>query len=166
MKHLLYLLLAACAWGQTAKLATPCCGTRTPVIPDCSADTPLGMVCVWRGMPETVKNAQGVIVLKSGITGETEWPKGMHCAVGQWCVTPPKEPLDVPAIHIKGKLRAVPENCIVSSTPYFEWPSNLGPRPPDCQWINTSHWSCADPTRILEHDEQNPSRWWCRKVQP
>ena len=26
--------------------------------------------------------------------------------------------------------------------------------------------TCADKTRILEHDEQEPPKWWCRKVQP
>ena len=28
------------------------------------------------------------------------------------------------------------------------------------------HYSCAGKTRILEHDEQDPPKWWCRKVQP
>lgn len=27
-------------------------------------------------------------------------------------------------------------------------------------------WTCADKSRILEHDESTPPRWWCRKVQP
>lgn len=26
--------------------------------------------------------------------------------------------------------------------------------------------TCAEKTRILEHDEQNPAKYWCRKVQP
>lgn len=29
-----------------------------------------------------------------------------------------------------------------------------------------TRWTCADKTRILEHDEQEPPKYWCRKVQP
>lgn len=36
------------------------------------------------------------------------------------------------------------------------------------QWCkdNRLKWTCADKTRILEHDEQDPPKYWCRKVQP
>jgi hypothetical protein len=51
------------------------------------------------------------------------------------------EPIDTPALHINPK-------CSGGCVP-----------PPD-------YWTCADKSRILEHDENDPPKYWCRKVQP
>ena len=34
---------------------------------------------------------------------------------------------------------------------------------PDGTWHPSSEYTCADKTRILLHDEQNPPKWWCHK---
>jgi hypothetical protein len=33
-------------------------------------------------------------------------------------------------------------------------------------WVELVGWHCADKTRILQHDEDSPARWWCHRVQP
>jgi hypothetical protein len=59
-----------------------------------------------------------------------------------------RTPIDVPAV-----------NCSSERTPCSA---------PDINGIITCRTgpACIDQTRILEHDEQNPPKWWCRKVQP
>jgi hypothetical protein len=32
--------------------------------------------------------------------------------------------------------------------------------------VRELHETCADKSRILEHDENSPPKYWCRKVQP
>lgn len=33
-------------------------------------------------------------------------------------------------------------------------------------WTRDKQQTCADKSRILEHDENSPPKYWCRKVQP
>lgn len=78
------------------------------------------------------------------------WPAGgcadphntMYCPMGAngiieavVPVSPPEwKPLVVPAIHAK--------DLTFNEDTYF--------------------WDCEDKTRILEHDQQNPPKYWCR----
>jgi hypothetical protein len=63
---------------------------------------------------------------------------GVPTGSGAWDVKIPL-PVDVPAIHRHSR--------------YDEPPP----------WID--YWTCADPKRILEHDEQEKPMYWCRRVQ-
>ena len=63
----------------------------------------------------------------------------------------PVESLDVPAIQETRHTK-----CISA----YLWPG------PACQgYEDEMVTTCADKTRILEHDEATPAKWWCRKVQ-
>jgi len=77
----------------------------------------------------------------------------------------PAEAEDVPAVweetdycfkSYQGCYMVHEDGSFVSLEEYFS-----DPRP-----IHYYRWTCNDPTRILEHDEQDPPRWWCRKVKP
>ncbi len=71
-------------------------------------------------------------------------------------VPPPgPEPLDVPAdyeryvVHHKGEYWGCGLDVCTASEDKYDY------RP-----------TCADKSRILEHDENSPPKYWCRRVQP
>jgi hypothetical protein len=72
----------------------------------------------------------------------------------------PAEPLDVPAIQEHHKQAMGTKNCHAAS----DDPKNYAMT---CETIY-DEWdtlACADKTRILMHDEQDPPRWWRHKVE-
>lgn len=68
-------------------------------------------------------------------------------------LTPPDEPTDVPAI----------QECEVHSQFFASWqlcpPGPIGP-----EWLGHYRLTCSDKSRILQHDEQAPPKFWCHKV--
>src|SRR5271157_5968145 len=73
----------------------------------------------------------------------------------QQALTPVSDSLDVPAIdwpvliHPAGEHWMEGMNIFTTAEDIYEM------RP-----------GCDDKHRILEHDQQTPPKWWCRKVQP
>lgn len=77
------------------------------------------------------------------------------------------DPIDVPAIQ---ETRQDEMNChrnYIAGSPNDGWLFNkgmqsmCGDKP-----TFTTEWTCKDKTRGLWHDEQEPSKYWCRRVQP
>lgn len=95
----------------------------------------------------TTRNYEGVGPSCPSKSGVIRWPSEgtfyiEDCATGKTIVEavfPKPEPLEVPAIRIHPKCEG---GCV----------------PPP------AYWTCADKSRILEHNEENPPKYWCRKV--
>jgi len=86
-------------------------------------------------------NADGTVTLRIGVPVDAiEEPLPLTLA----------EPIDVPGIvgH---------KNMCVEDAPL--------PTGRD-QHCHLEYPTCADPTRILMHDEQTPPKWWCHRVSP
>ena len=74
-------------------------------------------------------------------------------------IVSPPEPIDVPAIDV----------CKVSVEGWQVCPMDSCWTGKSVEnWIKCSGYKkgCADKTRILQHDEQTPAKYWCHRVQP
>lgn len=167
MKLLSVLLLAGIAFGQT-KLV----------------DSPKNEHISYSSKIVFVGPHESKCSVKSWDNTDLVWdsPKGtfpLMCKVdatgtGFFCKVAPKpEPLEVPAIRGK-KVTSIE---ILSSPRVLDsggwWLTGAEPKC-DGQWYNVTptysecrveSWTCADKSRILEHSEENPPKYWCRKVQ-
>ena len=101
----------------------------------------------------------------------------------QQALTPVSDPLNIPAVDWPFCCKAclflqqapapVPDHIYVPAT---DWPVLI--HPAGEYWVDGMNIStttediyemrpgCDDKHRILEHDQQTPPKWWCRKVQP
>jgi hypothetical protein len=91
------------------------------------------------------------------------------CPANSLCLLSKEKPL--PGEHQKW----VQIDCDVYYCPNIDVPAIDDTRYPYETFIDTGNGikrgitynkTCQDKTRILEHDEQSPPRFWCRKVQP
>lgn len=87
-----------------------------------------------------------------------------HVSIGKATCIPvatqaPVEPLDVPAIAGKWVVQGHDENCI------SVWPGIESRVVTSFGFCQKRRHTCADKSRILEHDGQTPAKYWCRKVQ-
>jgi hypothetical protein len=87
--------------------------------------------------------------------------------VGQGRILLPDDsPWDVPAVQ---EITTEPPNCSMSfisgsvKTGWYQWHAEEGGS--GCVNERPLVTTCADKRRILEHDEQTPPKYWCRKVQ-
>lgn len=184
MKLLLFLLLAGCAFGQSGTAAVKPCAPgeghpcpvparkmpsctysgvevsgdfRTNCVPKSTGQKPAKKVpcppfgngpCNWEA-------AHGFVVTDKPITAEGTVPScrgGVEAyrSDGIW-ICDPRGPIDVPAIQETRTIKQEP--C----------------KPMEIMCGNTfikREWTCKDKTRILEHDEQDPPKYYCRRVQP
>jgi hypothetical protein len=71
------------------------------------------------------------------------------------------EPIDVPAIQKKHKA------CVQRKDEGFACFGGIADGPCGCGWYedNVDYWTCGDSKRILEHTEEVPPKYTCRKVQ-
>lgn len=138
------------------------------------------------GAQTTTRNYEGVGPACPGKSGVIRWPSEgtfyiEDCATGKTIVEavfPKSEPLEVPAIHLPAKsylqssMSCDVDGICIDSTmrcsnngtvvvPEEEEPNHIT-WPQKCKdgW----HWGCKDLSRILEHSEENPPKYWCRKV--
>jgi len=67
-------------------------------------------------------------------------------------ISEPVELPDVPAVKVKG--------------PHFCWHEEpMMSEQFVAKLCGKTHWTCADKTRILIHDQQSPPVYWCHRVQ-
>lgn len=95
--------------------------------------------CAWG-------QAVGHAVTKERVVCHTDNMASMLC-------TTDDPPMDVPAVERKDGNSSI-EICAPNQKPDF-----VG-------YCLRPYYYCTDKTRILEHDEQTPPKYWCRKVQP
>lgn len=92
-------------------------------------------------------------------------------------VAPKPEPLEVPAIHLPAKSYLLSSMscdvdgiCIDSTMKCSNNGTVVVPEeePNHITWPQKCkdgwRWGCKDLSRILEHSEENPPKYWCRKV--
>jgi hypothetical protein len=132
----------------TAKLALAVLLSIT--LCSCSAKRPVSAkVPVVADVAETLKPDAGYVHDDQGC---------FKLKSGQQVPCPPSfstpDPIDVPAISAR-----TDKVCVQYSI--LQWDGN------QCdKYEDRKRWTCADPNRVLEHDENTPPKFWCRKVQP
>lgn len=72
------------------------------------------------------------------------------------------EPIDVPAVAGKWTDGGVNDGHCASAS---VWPNIETSTYDNLQRCRNRAWRCTDKTRILQHDEQTPPKFWCHKPQ-
>lgn len=146
---LLAVLMVGIAVGQTGTAtAEPTCRNSTCT---CAAD---GKSCEKPKpapkRPTERKPAHGPIITVGGQKNEISHNTFIEAD---------SDPLDVPAIQETRKTPA--DECrMVTPTSAMDAMGTLTNCLPEYKV-----WTCAEKSRILEHDESTPAKYWCRKVQ-
>lgn len=126
------------------------------------------------GAQTITRNCEGVGPACPSKSGVIRWPSEgtfyiEDCATGKTIVEavfPKPDPMEVPAIRSKDvtlmEVFVSPGGWRTGAAPNCDgqW-YNVTPTYSECR---VESWTCADKSRILEHSEENPPKYWCRKV--
>lgn len=164
----LLVLWVGMAWGQTGTITS-----RSPTFihAECyDIGTSTGVLWIRWSDGSVTGDGSVTRVADGQLPSSSNLPKCVYPKSATIAVDRHEEPLDVPAISLSIKDEPNGPPCYVDfgCAPFKQW-CQYGTHPTvtACSEHPTFHWkrTCKDNHRILEHDEQTPPVYWCRKVQ-